>query len=669
MTGPQDAPSSRLDSWKEIATYLRRDVRTVQRWEQKEGLPVHRQEHGSRASVYAEREELDAWQANRRLSPTEEQEVTPPRKRSRVWGFSGLALSAGLAAAAYLYIRYASPEPGVIQERQLLKREDVDLAGGPSWDGRFVPYRTTDAQMHLLEVATGKSRPVMKPPASGNYVTFAASPDGRQVAYDLEFPDAPAQLHMVSTGGSGDTLLFTNPKYRIANPRSWSPDGKQVAAMLWEFGGPARDLAVVDTKNKTLRVLYTSRNNPGNPQFSSDGRYIAFNEKGNILVIPVSGGTPTEAVSHPALDMVSGWAPDGRLVFTSDRSGQTDLYAVKLRGGRPEGPPDLIHQDLNVTVLGMTRTGSLIYSRSLPALELYKAELDPAGNLVSGPAPLGGTRFVGQNRNPDYTSDGQFLAYISGPDGSPDTAIRIRSLATGAERAVPMPLPKIDQLRWYPDGKAILLRGRDLANRYGFYRLDTESVHLTPVLTEGVPSHAAVNGMFSPDGKYLFYLSLKKPTLQVLMRLDLSTGKPREVYRPNGRFLRMFALSPDGSQVALHEQEEHSDHTARNFLFVKPLSGGKLTTLDDTTQTTLAWGALAWTADGKAVLYHRLDASAPQRNDLVRIPLNGGPPQTLVTTGTIWRIAANPDARRIIWQANGRVWEVSAIENLFTARR
>src|SRR6478609_9753593 len=125
MTGPQDAPASRLDSWKEIATYLKRDVRTVQRWEQKEGLPVHRQEHGSRASVYAEREELDAWQANRRLSPTEEQEVTPPRKRSRVWGFSGLALSAGLAAAAYLYIRYASPEPGVIQERQLLKREDV----------------------------------------------------------------------------------------------------------------------------------------------------------------------------------------------------------------------------------------------------------------------------------------------------------------------------------------------------------------------------------------------------------------------------------------------------------------------------------------------------------------------------------------------------------------
>src|SRR5207249_9472999 len=36
---------SRLDSWKEIAAYLGRGITTVQRWEQKEGLPVHRLPH------------------------------------------------------------------------------------------------------------------------------------------------------------------------------------------------------------------------------------------------------------------------------------------------------------------------------------------------------------------------------------------------------------------------------------------------------------------------------------------------------------------------------------------------------------------------------------------------------------------------------------------------
>ena len=56
----------RLDSWKSIANYLRRGVRTVQRWEQHEGLPVHRLEHDSKATVYAYKAELDAWWANGR---------------------------------------------------------------------------------------------------------------------------------------------------------------------------------------------------------------------------------------------------------------------------------------------------------------------------------------------------------------------------------------------------------------------------------------------------------------------------------------------------------------------------------------------------------------------------------------------------------------------------
>jgi hypothetical protein len=58
--GPQ-----RLDSWKEIAAYLRKDIRTVQLWEKKEGLPVHRHAHAVRATVYAYPAELDEWLADR----------------------------------------------------------------------------------------------------------------------------------------------------------------------------------------------------------------------------------------------------------------------------------------------------------------------------------------------------------------------------------------------------------------------------------------------------------------------------------------------------------------------------------------------------------------------------------------------------------------------------
>src|SRR5882724_5819013 len=54
---------TRLDSWKSIASYLRRDVRTVIRWEKEKNLPVHRVPGGTRQAVFAYIEEIDDWLA------------------------------------------------------------------------------------------------------------------------------------------------------------------------------------------------------------------------------------------------------------------------------------------------------------------------------------------------------------------------------------------------------------------------------------------------------------------------------------------------------------------------------------------------------------------------------------------------------------------------------
>lgn len=51
----------RLDSWKEIAEYLDRDVRTAIRWEHERGLPVHRMPGTKRSSVFALPGEIDRW--------------------------------------------------------------------------------------------------------------------------------------------------------------------------------------------------------------------------------------------------------------------------------------------------------------------------------------------------------------------------------------------------------------------------------------------------------------------------------------------------------------------------------------------------------------------------------------------------------------------------------
>jgi adenylate cyclase len=75
---PHGKPADdRLDSWKAIAKYLGREVRTVQGWEKNEGLPVHRHLHAKLGSVYAFRTELDAWR-RQRASVVDLPESNPP---------------------------------------------------------------------------------------------------------------------------------------------------------------------------------------------------------------------------------------------------------------------------------------------------------------------------------------------------------------------------------------------------------------------------------------------------------------------------------------------------------------------------------------------------------------------------------------------------------------
>src|SRR5262245_40430854 len=97
-------PQGRLDSWKEIATYLKREVRTVQRWEKEEGLPVHRQAHKKLGTVYAYRLEIDAWLAERRLMLEGAPEIQETEQRPvSSWVLAGAGLL--LAGAALLVSR------------------------------------------------------------------------------------------------------------------------------------------------------------------------------------------------------------------------------------------------------------------------------------------------------------------------------------------------------------------------------------------------------------------------------------------------------------------------------------------------------------------------------------------------------------------------------------
>lgn len=101
----------RLDSWKEIATYLKCSERTVRRWES-EGLPVHRHPHSKKSSIYAYKPEIDVWWRNghKRLerisSDVRARQPALVRFSYRSWkplSLTFLALLIGLATAQHFW--------------------------------------------------------------------------------------------------------------------------------------------------------------------------------------------------------------------------------------------------------------------------------------------------------------------------------------------------------------------------------------------------------------------------------------------------------------------------------------------------------------------------------------------------------------------------------------
>ncbi|MGC2618610.1 MAG: hypothetical protein WA414_06170 [Acidobacteriaceae bacterium] len=134
--------ATRLDSWKDIAAHFRRDIRTVQLWEKKEGLPIYRQEHAGRATVYAYREELDAWLRDRsQLKPppvaheavptVPDAAATPPSRKSALLLLFG-AIIVCTTTIAILYVRHmertASQPPASLASGMLAVLPFEDLS-------------------------------------------------------------------------------------------------------------------------------------------------------------------------------------------------------------------------------------------------------------------------------------------------------------------------------------------------------------------------------------------------------------------------------------------------------------------------------------------------------------------------------------------------------------
>jgi Tol biopolymer transport system component len=667
MLAPERGPeavSRQLTSWKEIAAYLQRDVRTVQRWEKKEGLPVHRQVHDSRSSVFITTAELDAWLLQRTVSGGSS--IRSPLawwKKWRLWlGATVAAVGIGAMGA------WRFPGPIDVVVRRLPLPDGLTRAGTPSWDGRFIPYRSgkqeqSEAGLLLYDTQTGQSRTLYRIPdhPRANVLVSAASPDGSQVVYMLKFELGGGELRLARSDGSGERVLLADPQYLFSLPGSWSLDSKSIVVVLLARGGA--DLVLMNVATGSYRVLYHAKTwNMAPfvaPQISPDGRFVAFTDAGHAFAVSTGGGAPIAVTRASAKEVHIGWTPDGRLVYQSDRSGKQDVWAVPWDGA--PGEAHMLWKDLDMMIpAGTTRQGDLYFTRSAVTEGLVTAEL-VNGRFAAPPTPLPATRFDYGNRAPDYSPDGLLLAYVSSADSDgKDLVLRIRMLSNNSERVIRLPMPRVQQIRWYRNGASILIQGGWGKPNFGFYRVavsaaGNKTAEVSPVI-EGLALEDSTNPTFSLDGTSLYFKQAGAPG--TVERLDLATGRRSTVLQVQSDWLRLFALSPDQKQIAYDVQVPD---IASHQLFVRDLAGGnpRLLMLANVEQPM---GGLIW-ADPDTILFHRVDKSKVS-DRLLRIPVDGSAPSELAATGIIARVAVHPDGRHVVWESDTNGQDLAVIQGL-----
>jgi len=301
-TAPSAKPAEdRLDSWKEIAAYLNRDVTTVQRWEKREGMPVHRHQHDKLGSVYASRAELDGWTQGRRLPAASENgqdflaqspaalPARPEIAASTTKWMIVLRLAAVIAVLAIggmLWLRkteyfWRNPIAGA-RFQTVADFDGVAEAAAVSRDGHFVAFLSDrDGQMDVWVTQAGSgefhnltraSTPELVNPSVR---TMGFSPDGSLITF---------WVRKKGSGNSGDIGIWAVPTLG-GQPRpyldgvaeyDWSRDGTR---LVYHTPGPGDPMFVSDSgKRAEGRAIFTA---PAGlhchfPLWASDAAFIYF---------------------------------------------------------------------------------------------------------------------------------------------------------------------------------------------------------------------------------------------------------------------------------------------------------------------------------------------------------------------------------------------------------
>jgi YVTN family beta-propeller protein len=279
---PNTADQERLESWKEIAGYLNKDVRTVQRWERTEHLPIRRHAHPERGSVYAYRSEIDAWHAAR--------QVANGNARGNQNGRRSFVVVVSAASIVALLV------VGLVLWRQQPRRPR---------QARPADSRLQSDAPRLLDDLTREAATTTRIRVGRGNHAMVLTPDGRELYV------ANSSRGGVSIVDTARQVVTRQVEAMLPYSLAIDPDGARVYV-----GQASGDILVIDTRTKAVRQLPT-RTRVRDLALSGDGKtlYVAAEYSGLVAVTVATG--EARVLSALPCPMHLAMSPERRRMFVN----------------------------------------------------------------------------------------------------------------------------------------------------------------------------------------------------------------------------------------------------------------------------------------------------------------------------------------------------------------
>jgi Tol biopolymer transport system component len=581
-------PDDRLESWKEIAAYLGRGVRTVQRWEREEGLPVHRLAHEKRGNVYARRQELAAWWESRRRTLAAQPERTDVDRMAGLPRLERVTLTSAMTAWPAL-----------------------------SADGRFIAFVSdngvdgTTPQIWIQQIGGSALRLTTR---ECEYSHLSFSPDGTRIIFTAADGAAQHVYEMPALGGEPRLLQ------RDAKCGEVSPDGRWLACV-------PRDgvtIRVAARGGMGFRTVGADLVDVSCITWTADSRAVIAHARSapsaepDWWIVPVTGGSPvntgvTRAFRDAGMFTVPAgvaWMDDS-LVFSAAGSRSKGVHLYRQRVApityQPTGAPDQLTTGSESGWLPRAGGRRLAFLSSRADMNLWSVSLDavsgaavgPLRRMTRGPAPTGYMT---------VTRDFRTLAYFSFRLGQGE--IFLRDLETGAEKLLS---DAPDGEKGYP---AISPSGALLA--FGV-RLPAGQQASRPIFVADCATGAWRSLGDDCGGRPRQWLNERLLLIERFARLnsmaiiDADSGQQRELLSSAERSITNPRLSPDGRWLAFDAAPPGAPAT----LFVASMEKQPIAESDWVLVDPFASHPF-WSADG-TILYYTPTGTVP----MVRSAVHG----------------------------------------------